>query len=179
MQLSRRDGGRSTVLSYRYSQRWHSPSFYFVLWLTLLLEISCLVRDTMVYYWSLPRQFLGNKLGAYGGNLTFFQVGKWHFGCVPNNGDDQKTQMVKNWLNSIRASRHGVREDLPSEIQTWSWLVSGFSTFSTPDRNKQTNNQQNSPVQGTAWPSTTQSPKQRECPVWRTGRARNKRYSCW
>ena len=75
VQLSRRDGGRSTVLSYRYSQRWHSPSFYFVLWLTLLLEISCLVRDTMVYYWSLPRQFLGNKLGAYGGNLTFFQVG--------------------------------------------------------------------------------------------------------
>jgi len=50
VQLSRRDGGRSTVLSYRYSQ-----------------------RDTMVYYWSLPRQFLGNKLGAYGGNLTFFQ----------------------------------------------------------------------------------------------------------
>ena len=32
------------------------------------------IRDTMVYYWSLPRQFLGNKLGAYGGNLTFYQV---------------------------------------------------------------------------------------------------------
>ena len=143
MQLSRRDGGRSTVLSYRYSQRWHSSSFYFVLWLTLLLEISCLVRDTMVYYWSLPRQFLGNKLGAYGGNLTFFQVGNWQFGCVPNNGDDQKIQMVKNWLNSIRASRHGVREDLLFEIQTWSWLVSGFSTFfkaGSEQTNKQTIN---------------------------------------
>jgi len=50
VQLSRRDGGRNTLLSYRYSQ-----------------------RDTMVYYWSLPRQFLGNKIGAYGGNLTFYQ----------------------------------------------------------------------------------------------------------
>ena len=43
---------------------------YFVFALLLISTI----RDTMVYYWSLPRQFLGNKLGAYGGNLTFYQV---------------------------------------------------------------------------------------------------------
>ena len=58
--------------------------------------------------------------------------------CVPNNRDDQETQMLKT-DHSIRALRHGVREDLPSEIRTWSWLVrSGFSTFLTLDRNKQT-----------------------------------------
>ena len=79
VQLSRRDGGRNTLLSYRYSQR----SFL------VLAGRLChphhhhphrhddpinMIRDTMVYYWSLPRQFLGNKLGAYGGNLTFYQV---------------------------------------------------------------------------------------------------------
>ena len=54
--------------------------------------------------------------------------------------------------HSIRALRHGVREDLLSEIRTWSWLVSNFSTFSTPDRNKQSTE---FTVQGTAWLSTT------------------------
>ena len=145
VQLSRRDGGRSTVLSYRYSQRWHSPSFYFVLWLTLLLEISCLVRDTMVYYWSLPRQFLGNKLGAYGGNLTFFQVGKWRFGCVPNNRDDQETQMVKNWsLNQSFTARseRGLALRDSDVIMIGGQLFHFFNTGS--EQTNKTNNQQNS-----------------------------------
>jgi len=29
--------------------------------------------DRRVYYWALPYQFLGNKIGSYGGNMTVFQ----------------------------------------------------------------------------------------------------------
>ena len=31
-------------------------------------------RDRRVYFWQLPYQFLGNKLAAYGGNMTIVQT---------------------------------------------------------------------------------------------------------
>ena len=55
----------------------HRPYSHFVFVLPIIIIITT-IRDTMVYYWSLPRQFLGNKLGAYGGNLTFYQVPPIH-----------------------------------------------------------------------------------------------------
>ena len=30
-------------------------------------------RDRRVYYWQLPYPFLGNKIAAYGGNMTIVQ----------------------------------------------------------------------------------------------------------
>ena len=42
-------------------------------WDTYELSYRYQVGENGVYYWSLPEQFLGSKVGAYGGNLTVLQ----------------------------------------------------------------------------------------------------------
>ena len=44
-------------------------------WGTYELTYKYNPGDTTVFYWSLPEEFLGSKLGAYGGNLTTIQRG--------------------------------------------------------------------------------------------------------
>ena len=44
-------------------------------WDTYELEYKYNQGDSSVFYWALPKEFLGSKLGAYGGNLTVLHRG--------------------------------------------------------------------------------------------------------
>ena len=62
-----------------------------------LLTYQYSPQDRRVFYWQLPRQFLGNKLAAYGGNMTIFQ----QFSTISQDGvtlKDSDVIMIGNGL---------------------------------------------------------------------------------
>ena len=59
-------------------------------------------RERMAYYWELPHQFLGNKITAYGGNMTVVQRFTVTGGrAVPLNDSD--VIMIGNGLGKARS----------------------------------------------------------------------------
>ena len=64
-------------------------------WDTYELSYRYKPGDSAVYYWSLPDEFIGSKLTAYGGNLTVFQRALFRGEPV----QDSEVIMTGNGLN--------------------------------------------------------------------------------
>ena len=68
--------------------------------------------ESEVYYWELPEEFLGNKLGAYGGNITVMQRAVFRGDAV----DDSEVIMTGNGLTLHYSPEGGSRASRASEV---------------------------------------------------------------
>nr|XP_022341960.1 basement membrane-specific heparan sulfate proteoglycan core protein-like isoform X4 [Crassostrea virginica] len=73
-------------------------------------------RD-QVYYWSLPKRFLGDKVISYGGNLKFVLVYRPGLDASPNELDGPLVELIGNGVTLIHRSTQQHRANTPTSYR--------------------------------------------------------------